>query len=285
MEVLNRHHLSNGWPRGAVYIGRGTPFGNPFVVGDHGSRDECIEAFAVDLRRRIAAGDPVAITALAGLRADTPLVCSCKPLACHGDAIAEAWEESFAPGRRAEVRRPQSFFYAGIGSRRAPRDVCLTMEKAARRLEERGYTMRSGGADGADAAFENGCSKKQIFLPWPGFNGRQSDFYGVTGESLKLASAVHPAFDRLSEPVQKLMARNGFQVLGQDLRTPADFVLCWTPDGAETEAERSHKTGGTGQAIALASRWQIPVFNMARPDALDRLAERLHEFSAIREES
>ena len=67
------------------------------------------------------------------------------------------------------------------------------------------------------------------------------------------------------------MARNSHQILGWDLRSPVDLVVAWTPDGAENEKERSHATGGTGQTIALASRWKIPVFNLARPDAMDRL--------------
>lgn len=58
------------------------------------------------------------------------------------------------------------------------------------------------------------------------------------------------------------------------MRSPVDFVLCWTPGvGAESEADRTPDTGGTGQAIALASRWNIPVFNLARPDAGERLRD------------
>ena len=92
-----------------------------------------------------------------------------------------------------------------------------------------------------------------------------------------MAAAVHPAFNRLPDSVKRLMARSCYQVLGQDLRTPSDFVVCWTQDGAESEAERTRETGGTGQAIALASRWNIPVFNLARSDALDRIAKFLSD--------
>lgn len=49
-------------------------------------------------------------------------------------------------------------------------------------------------------------------------------------------------------------------------------MICWTPDGAEGEAECGRETGGTGQAIRLASRWGVPVVNLARPGALERLA-------------
>lgn len=43
-------------------------------------------------------------------------------------------------------------YYAGIGSRETPTRVLQLMIKAAQRLAQRGYTLRSGGADGADAA-------------------------------------------------------------------------------------------------------------------------------------
>lgn len=149
------------------------------------------------------------------------------------------------------------------------------MRKVAERLESRGYTLRSGGADGADTAFEEGCLRKEIFIPQPGFNQRSTPFNTVSTEALRVAAAVHPALNRLSDTVQSLMGRTSYQVLGRDLRSPADFVVCWTPDGVESEAERTPETGGTGQAIALASRWAIPVFNLARADALDRIARFL----------
>lgn len=93
----------------------------------------------------------------------------------------------------------------------------------------------------------------------------------IKPETFVIAKLVHPAYESLSEAMRKLMARSTYLVLGYDLRTPVDFVVCWTPDGAEREAERSVATGGTGQAIALASRLGIPVFNLYRSDALKRL--------------
>jgi predicted Rossmann fold nucleotide-binding protein DprA/Smf involved in DNA uptake len=64
-------------------------------------------------------------------------------------------------------------YYAGIGSRETPKDICLYMTAIAKRLASLGYTCNSGGADGADSAFERGAViNRQIFLPWDGFNKR-----------------------------------------------------------------------------------------------------------------
>ena len=32
-------------PLGAIYVGRGSRWGNPFIVGQHGTRAECVELF------------------------------------------------------------------------------------------------------------------------------------------------------------------------------------------------------------------------------------------------
>ena len=148
--------------------------------------------------------------------------------------------------------------YAGIGSRETPSDIIDTMETIGKYLAEAGHTLRSGHAGGADMAFENGCDTvngdKTIFLPWKGFNGSDSQFYTVSTEAMELAMQYHPAWQRLTQGGQKLMARNAYQVLGYELDTPADFIVCWTVKG--------QKTGGTGQALRMAADYQIPVFNL-----------------------
>lgn len=179
--------------------------------------------------------------------------------------------------------RMTSGHYAGIGSRDTPAPVCDTMRRVATRLARRGFTLRSGGAKGADTAFADGTGgDAQIFLPWRGFREIYYGSYAVVqdqpeSEAFRIAAHLHPGWAHLSDPVRALMARNIHQILGADLRSPCDFVVCWTPDGAQTEAQRGQHTGGTGQGIALADRWGIPVFNLHHQDALDRLSRWLEE--------
>lgn len=70
-----------------IYIGRGSPFGNPFEIGKDGNRDEVIEQFRDYFAYKIAhhEGFRDQVMALAGKR----LGCFCKPAACHGDVIKE----------------------------------------------------------------------------------------------------------------------------------------------------------------------------------------------------
>lgn len=77
----------NDRPEGSIYIGRGTPFGNPYVVNQAVSRAEAIaryrEYFYAKLER-----DPAFSILLERLRGRV-LACHCKPMDCHGDVIAE----------------------------------------------------------------------------------------------------------------------------------------------------------------------------------------------------
>jgi hypothetical protein len=272
MQVLNRHHFPT-LPPNSVYVGRGTFFGNPYTIDVDGNRAQVIAQYHEDVKTKLENEDPVLITALRGLTQATDLVCSCAPKPCHAESIAWGWRQLHKHGL---PQRPPSKTYAGIGSRRTPPDVIRLMQRIAARLEKRGYTLRSGAADGADAAFESGVKeKKEIYLPFKGFKGSTSELYNPSEQAMEIAKLLHPAWGALSDTVRKLQARNGHQVLGLDLKTPVEFVVCWTPNGEETEAERTKDTGGTGQAISLASRWRIPVFNLQRQDALDRLKDFL----------
>jgi hypothetical protein len=157
-------------------------------------------------------------------------------------------------------------YYAGIGSRETPPEINRVMTEAANFLYSHGYVLRSGGANGADSAFEAGVpddTMKEIYLPWKNFNGNKSRLFEISEEALQLASQFHPAWDLLSYGVRKLIARNGYQVLGYDLNTPVSFVLCWTKGGKDI--------GGTAQAIKIAKSRGIPVFNLYFFEAREKI--------------
>lgn len=71
-----------------VYIGRGTPWGNPFTIGDRGmDRAAVIDAYRSYFKSKFV-DDPAGRHAIASLKGKI-LGCHCKPAACHGDVIAE----------------------------------------------------------------------------------------------------------------------------------------------------------------------------------------------------
>ena len=83
--VHNKYHGTA--PSDAVYIGRGSPYGNPFVVGHPHpetrkpmTRDDVCDLFE---QRVLPSLD---VSKLAG----KDLVCFCKPKRCHGDSLLAA---------------------------------------------------------------------------------------------------------------------------------------------------------------------------------------------------
>lgn len=164
--------------------------------------------------------------------------------------------------------------YTGVGSRSTPPHICDLMAAIGRKLCTEGWILRSGGAQGADQAFDSlipDQSRCEIFIPWRGFN-TYDETNAVALDDISpacrlkavgLMAAVHPSVNRLTPTAKKLHTRNVFQVLGADLSTPSKFLICWTPNG--------ELVGGTRTAIVLAQRAGIPVFNLANESHLARL--------------
>jgi hypothetical protein len=78
-KVLNKHHAAV--PPGAVYIGRGSQWGNPFKIGADGDR-----AAVIVKHERWLAEQHHLLRDLDELR-DRDLVCFCAPQPCHGDLL------------------------------------------------------------------------------------------------------------------------------------------------------------------------------------------------------
>ena len=70
-----------------VYIGRGSKWGNPFVIGKDGNREGVILKY-----KKYITNNQELINALPELKNKT-LGCWCKPKACHGDVLKSMIEK------------------------------------------------------------------------------------------------------------------------------------------------------------------------------------------------
>jgi hypothetical protein len=66
-----------------VFIGRPSKWGNPFKIGKDGTREEVISKYREWIMKQ-----PELLADLHELKGKV-LGCWCKPLACHGDVLAE----------------------------------------------------------------------------------------------------------------------------------------------------------------------------------------------------
>jgi hypothetical protein len=67
-----------------IYVGRPSPFGNPFEIGRDGTREEVIQKY----REYFLANEFLKKLARDSLVGKT-LCCFCAPLPCHADVIVE----------------------------------------------------------------------------------------------------------------------------------------------------------------------------------------------------
>lgn len=177
--------------------------------------------------------------------------------------------------------------YAGIGSRETPEDVLVLMREIGRLLALQGWLLRSGGAPGADTAFDQGAiagnGAREIYLPWASFarelrqHGPDTDSSYILPEraydaerldhAMALAEQYHPYWHSLKQGARTLMARNIFQILGPDLRSPVGMVVCYAKGSVFDLRNRVVDVrGGTGQAVRLAAEEGCVVYNLAIPE-------------------
>jgi len=252
--VRNLKTLSAKEKAEGIYIGRPSLLGNPFPMRVESDRQKVVESYKkwlwsqlqteTELKLEI---EKLAVQYVQGK--DLKLDCFCSPKACHGDVLKSCIEWCADNNLK---------YYAGIGSRQTPKDICCQMTEVAKQLDSENWILSSGGAKGADSAFEAGTSQAVISY--------RADYYltkfgkfkydaEILKEAEKIASTLHPAWDKCNDYARKMHTRNVFQILGHDLNTPVQKVICWTPEGKVV--------GGTATAIRLAERNQIEVINYA----------------------
>ena len=74
-----------------VYIGRPSLWGNPFVIGKDGSREEVVKKYETYIRSRLEK-EPNLKSELLKL-GGKKLGCYCAPQACHGDVLLKIIDE------------------------------------------------------------------------------------------------------------------------------------------------------------------------------------------------
>lgn len=172
-------------------------------------------------------------------------------------------------------------YYTGVGSRETPKDILEFIEQVGYWLAQRGYTGRSGSAEGADKAFEKGFydylySQQtqnvsvgfEAYLPWKGFSDIQPDQYHIVTpnlpnyqEAVDIVSQIHPAWNKLGRGARALHTRNVYQVLGTDLQHKSCVLFCYAQPTRNKRGIITGVKGGTNTAVQLAMQHNIPIYN------------------------
>jgi hypothetical protein len=125
--VLNKH--AAGTHHGAIYIGRGSKWGNPFRIGVDGDRAAIIAKHARWLRDQHHL-----LRALDELRGKD-LLCFCAPAACHGDLVLRLANAS----REKRIAWLDLHRSLGRSYSRTRRQSCFRLKQAAAFIRQRGF--------------------------------------------------------------------------------------------------------------------------------------------------
>lgn len=154
-----------------------------------------------------------------------------------------------------------------IGSRETTATNMARLQKAANLLVKFGYTLRSGGADGADTVVTMMNCAKEIFIPWGNFNkmyhNPDKGIYDAQKfpnyrRAQMMAKKIHPAPDKLSRGALSLHTRNVYQVMGPSL-SKAHYSRLVVYSANEVNGVVK---GGTATAVHLARKLNIPTVNV-----------------------
>jgi len=137
-KVVNKKH-GTGFE---VYIGRPSVFGNQFVIGKDGTRDEVIQKYRQLLHHKLKT-DAKFKAQVDGLKGKT-LGCFCAPAHCHGDALVEYLEHKSAyfeliyyrdkVGQKTEEKMTQA---SGLLTESGTKEV-----ESSQKIQEGGQPMR-----------------------------------------------------------------------------------------------------------------------------------------------
>jgi len=165
-----------------------------------------------------------------------------------------------------------SKYYTGIGSSNSKRSkakkynppkYALEMAtKIGKKLETKGWILRSGGATGMDSAFEKLVSSKNKKI----YTVDNFDFspknYDFCRKELESVMDKGYDLDGYNKYAQLLLLRDVNQIIGSpnmgDFMIKSRFVICWTPHTDYFKAD----IGGTRFAVRVALKYDIPVFNL-----------------------
>lgn len=205
------------------------------------------------------------------------------------------------------------YFYTGVGSRETPPEVVSVMEDAAFRLARLGFTLRSGKAGGADAAFQRGMQEyyetldkdsqeeyrarlAEIYIPWDGFASDSIDLWDYWDCPLSyidymfpdqedartdLVKEIHPNFEALKKKrgAFALHSRNVHQVLGINVLAPRPSSFCLY---YASEDKQGNPKGGTATAVKLSKKYNVRTLNLNTPERLEILERFLKSMETKR---
>lgn len=181
---------------------------------------------------------------------------------------------------KTEETDPNQYIaYAVASNKNTPPEIIQQFVELAKWLETKGFVVRvDGDKDGVSQAVEDAVSKKEVILPWKGFNEKESEFCWSNEASQHIAKKYSPVYESIPDGVKKFLHRNARLIMGDKMRSPVSFLIAWSDDGCESIREKTSRTGFVSHQIGITLGAIRPVFNLKRQDAVERIKKYVDSF-------
>lgn len=186
-------------------------------------------------------------------------------------------------------------YYVLIGALHAPLPTLKLAERAAARLAQRGYALRTDGLTDLARAAAHGAlaagGRVQLILPSRRHETALDDdlrrhpnvsiFTAQDHTTARKTTHLHsgliqdPLTQRLQPHLERFAQRTRALLHGVEGKDHACFALIWSQDGIERGSDAAHRNDSLALFVKQAEADGLPVFNLARHDALQRLAHFL----------
>ncbi len=184
-----------------------------------------------------------------------------------------------------------------------PNERLEALDRIIEKAEQLGFTFRSMGdsKDKLNTEVTERATRIEYYLPWAGFNAdvdaklpkptekganiacwidatKKEAINNAKGKNVPREDIVSD-YNLLSPAIKTFNARNVHIVLGDDCETSLNFILVYTECGAEKPKDiKWDKAQKSGYYIDVGEKFNIPVFNLSKPDCELRLTEYLETF-------
>lgn len=154
-------------------------------------------------------------------------------------------------------------YYTGTGIVQVSKSMKETILAIAKYLSDQGYTLRTGLSKGMDAAFIEGSDSVSLFT-YEGENTNGADAFicEETDFIKRDLKENYLTLGALTKVARQRVVRSYYELLGEDLNTPSEFLVCYDP--CEGVVNYTHR---------LANRLGIKVYNLYDKEELKKLKE------------
>ena len=268
-KVHNKH--KNTAPPDAIYIGRGSKWGNPFIIDKHGSRNEVIAKY-----KEYILGKPELLAQLHEIKGKD-LICYCAPQACHGDILVH-----MANNPKEETMPKSKFTIAGTGTRQLINEpqqyrhkvlnyLVELLEEAKKKHGAENIQVISGMAEGFDEALARAAIIAEVpfiaALPNAGYINyywSAPDVKKKTKGSRSGSSRLESGLDLLTKAVQVVNVCKG--IYGEDGRHANYIRNEWMADRASVVwVYNPNNDGGTQHCVDYCNKTGVRMFNIVVP--------------------